>query len=1246
MTEITVPAGVVVAQTVVDYKGHAEVNKSTEQVAKSMGDTANRAQQFAARAASAAIIGLGATTLAFVKAAQASMAFESSFAGIRKTVEATEEEFAQLKDQIFTLASVTPVTADELNRIGELGGQLGVAVQNLPDFIRTVSQIAIATNLTVDNAALGLARLDAIAQTNGETFSNVSSTIVELGNNFAATESEIMTTVLRIAQAAAQVGATTQDALAFATALQAIGVPAQAGGTAVARVFQAINSAIIQAGEEAEKFAQVAASSGKVSQQSFEQLFGEDPAQATRLFIEGLAAINEQGGDVVSILDQLGLSQRRTMLAILGLAEAGDLLERTLITGREAFEENTAATEEALKRFATLESQLQITRNIFNELGVQIGDDFLPVLKEANQFIQEVTLGLIESEKGALLLKTAIVGLTSVLVAAGVALGTFTKAAAIFFGNPVSAALTAFGLLFTTISIGSAKAQGEMELLKRTLDAFSGEGITEEGVRAALEGDLDFQSFLDDVEFLNPTSIKVQTRRALAGSSEEFAEFFKDTNDELNFLADVAFGADFLASFSKNQAEFIKEGRGTVQDFIDIHLQGYDQATGEIMGINLETIQRFSKLSKAQQEELLGNASGQVDELSQLIKFLEKHREAQRELTKEREKEIEVQALINLGLDEYVPELAGMIEAQKDAIRSSGDLAEAEQDLSDAFQEATTMASVTQENVRSSVDGLFSSLERVTRMTVMTVEEMNRNLAEKLLLKEIFEDAINQVLALGFDDIALEFSKLGPESLPSLLNLLADPQALRDREVMLEQAALSDVEKIKEAMFGTDEEVEDLSSKVGKSYVDGVINGILGRSDDLKEAAGETGKTVVSVFENVLGIESPSRVTKELGEFLMLGFVDGIKASFPTLETEVRGKTIDLVNIISQSAREANTAIGSAFRGQFGLFSATSQQIASEQRLNDLIKEQTKLLKGNTAEMTKNIQDAKDKRDFLKIAFEEGTISLAEYQLAEEELQEAESARADRLEELDSQIQQSQLSQAQNQFNLAQSAFQLLQQGPEAIDIFKRLGETLGIDASIIDSVVTKTSELANTLGQDFANEVDGLARKFFDTNLKIEQEEIMLQVDSSSAIGQLLDFEKMYEEIKRRILENPIEYGLVQLPDGNSPRGGGGGGLPKLHYAGGGRIPMYANGGTLRSGYGVVGEHGPEFIRAIPGGGVDITPMGNYGTSSIRVDNLNVNVTGVPSDPMQARKAAIQIKKELAKLDREGLIGTGIRGR
>ena len=100
-------------------------------------------------------------------------------------------------------------------------------------------------------------------------------------------------------------------------------------------------------------------------------------------------------------------------------------------------------------------------------------------------------------------------------------------------------------------------------------------------------------------------------------------------------------------------------------------------------------------------------------------------------------------------------------------------------------------------------------------------------------------------------------------------------------------------------------------------------------------------------------------------------------------------------------------------------------------------------------------------------------------------------------------------------------------------------------------------------------------------------------------------------------------------------PQLGGGGGGQISFMSGGGRIPMYAKGGTLGSGYGIVGEAGPELIRAIPGGGVDITPIGNKNPSSVVVNELNVNVTGVPSDPMQARKAAIAIKKELSRLDR-----------
>ena len=54
------------------------------------------------------------------------------------------------------------------------------------------------------------------------------------------------------------------------------------------------------------------------------------------------------------------------MLSILGLAEAESLLADAVLTARDAFEENHAALEEAVKRYSTTASQIEITKNVFN----------------------------------------------------------------------------------------------------------------------------------------------------------------------------------------------------------------------------------------------------------------------------------------------------------------------------------------------------------------------------------------------------------------------------------------------------------------------------------------------------------------------------------------------------------------------------------------------------------------------------------------------------------------------------------------------------------------------------------------------------------------------------------------------------------------------------------------------------------------------------------------------------------------
>jgi len=78
-------------------------------------------------------MGLGAValgsalSLGLLKASNAAMDFESSFAGVRKTVDATEGQFAHMAGELRELAPELGVNVNELNAIAEEAGQLGIA---------------------------------------------------------------------------------------------------------------------------------------------------------------------------------------------------------------------------------------------------------------------------------------------------------------------------------------------------------------------------------------------------------------------------------------------------------------------------------------------------------------------------------------------------------------------------------------------------------------------------------------------------------------------------------------------------------------------------------------------------------------------------------------------------------------------------------------------------------------------------------------------------------------------------------------------------------------------------------------------------------------------------------------------------------------------------------------------------------------------------------------------------------------
>lgn len=155
--------------------------------------------------------------------------YESAFAGVRKTVDATEEQFKTLSDGIREMAKELPASANEIAGIAEVAGQLGIKTEDILKFTRTMADLGVATNMSSEEAATALARLANITQMPMDQIDRLGSTVVDLGNNLATTEAEIVEMGLRLAGAGKQVGMTEAQILAFSGALSSVGVNAEAG---------------------------------------------------------------------------------------------------------------------------------------------------------------------------------------------------------------------------------------------------------------------------------------------------------------------------------------------------------------------------------------------------------------------------------------------------------------------------------------------------------------------------------------------------------------------------------------------------------------------------------------------------------------------------------------------------------------------------------------------------------------------------------------------------------------------------------------------------------------------------------------------------------------------------------------------------------------------------------------------------------------------------------------------------------
>lgn len=277
--------------------------------------------------------------------------YESAFAGVRKTVDWTAKDFAQLDNSLKKMSKEIPMTYKDLAGIMELWWQLGVQTKDLDKFTKSVAQLWTATNLTSENAAQMLAQFANITKMDLNDIDRLWSVIVDLWNNFATTESDIVNFAQRIAGAWEIAGISQQNIMAIATAFSSVGIEAEAWWTAVQKVLLDMNSAVNTWGDQLEKYAKII---WKTTDE-FKKLYQEHPEQ---VFVEFVKALQNSWQEAQNLLDELGLSDQRLVRGFLSLSQNADILTDAINRSNQAWSDNVALSEEAEKRYATTESQI------------------------------------------------------------------------------------------------------------------------------------------------------------------------------------------------------------------------------------------------------------------------------------------------------------------------------------------------------------------------------------------------------------------------------------------------------------------------------------------------------------------------------------------------------------------------------------------------------------------------------------------------------------------------------------------------------------------------------------------------------------------------------------------------------------------------------------------------------------------------------------------------------------------------
>lgn len=580
------------------YQGLASQLKNTGKGIKEVGesiDTITKPIQYASTALAAG----------GVASAKFAIDFEDSFAGVKKTVDATPEQLAKIKQGIIDLSTTgidgrgaIPQTTTELNELAAAGGQLGISQENIIDFTEVMAQMGSATNLVGEEGAATLARFQNVMGVGQNEIRNIGSAIVDLGNHSATTESEIAEMALRMGKYGSSVRMSAADVLGYSAALSSLGIEAQMGGSAIGRTWLSIETAVASGGEGLTKFAKY---SGK-SAEEFKEQWNTDSSGAFNGLLKGL----QSAENLTVALDDLGINNTQDIQAMMALVNGYDLVTESVNRSNTAYQENTALQEEFNAKNETTASKLANTKNNIIEAARSIGETMLPSIQDASTTVADFAKGLSQMSDEQ---KRAVVNTGATVIAIG-AISKVSAGAIKGVGGIVEAvgnikkAFSAGGALAkfapTLTSIGAAAGPAALAVA----------GIATAAIVGKVAYDKWYQSQYRWSEGLSKGNEKVK----------ESFEKYKSLNEVQGQIKSLK----MVIESPESSQEQVDNAKSKLEEIKEMLSQEYNLVINSDNSNLDDAVEQVTKLSK---NELQSNINKQRSELSNLINKDAKYKE-------------------------------------------------------------------------------------------------------------------------------------------------------------------------------------------------------------------------------------------------------------------------------------------------------------------------------------------------------------------------------------------------------------------------------------------------------------------------------------------------------------------------------------------------------------------------------------------------------------------------------------------